>query len=124
MLGRRVNGAALELLEDGNPILCITEEVVDNVLIFHISGLLRNDLVYEFDDELSAAVSIGKNIEIDMQGVTYIASASLKVLLRIQQKLDSEGNRMEMRLTNVPAEIMTVFKDSGLSDILDIAEND
>ena len=124
MLGRRVNGAALELLEDGNPILCITEEVVDNVLIFHISGLLRNDLVYEFDDELSAAVSIGKNIEIDMQGVTYIASASLKVLLRIQQKLDSEGNRTEMRLTNVPAEIMTVFKDSGLSDILDIAEND
>lgn len=124
MLGRRVNGAALELLEDGKVILCISEEVVNEVLIFHISGLLRNDLVYEFDDELSAAVSIGKNIEIDMRGVTYIASASLKVLLRIQQKLDSEGNKVEMRLTNVPAEIMTVFKDSGLSDILDIMEND
>lgn len=123
MLSRRVNKQTLELIENSESIiLSIAERVEGNSVVFTLCGALRNDLVYEFDDELSAAVSVGKNLVLDMAELTYIAGASLKVLLRIQQKLDSMPGGVEMKLINVGGEIMKVFSESGLNEILDIEE--
>ncbi len=119
MLSRRVNGNSLEIIENSTRvILDIIEETTENTLVFRIKGALRNDLVYEFEDELSAAVSVGKNLELDFSEVNYIASSSLKTLLRIQQKLDSSEYGNEMKISNVPEDIVRVFKEAGLSDLL------
>ncbi len=119
MLVRRVNGSSLELYENGTElILGITETVVNGDLLMKLRGILRNDLVYEFDDELSAAVSVGKNVVLDFSDVRYIASAALKTLLRMQQKIDISNSGQEMRISNASDEVMKVFSESGLINLL------
>lgn len=117
MLTRMAKDNTVELLEDGAAVLSITEQFDENTIVFSLSGSLRNDLVYELDDELGAAISVGKNIRLDFSEVNYIASAHLKMLLRIQQKLDMFNGKLQMSIANVPEEIAKVFDDVGLSDL-------
>lgn len=119
MLSRLVRDNTIELIENGTAVvLSITEEVVENTVVFKVSGALRNDLAYELDDEMCAAVSVGKNLRLDFSELNYIASASLKMLLRMQQKLDAFGGKLQMSITGVTEAIEKVFSDVGLSDLL------
>lgn len=53
---------------------------------------------------------------LDMNGVEYISSAGLRVLL-CAQKNASDG---AMKLVNVPKDVMEVFEMTGFADILTI----
>ena len=118
MLVRKVTGNLLELYENGVEVLGISETVVSGELVMKLRGILRNDLVYEFDDELSAAVSVGKNVVLDFSEVKYIASAVLKTLLRMQQKIDMSNSGQEMRISNVSDDVTKIFTESGLINLL------
>ena len=118
MLCRKVTENTIQLTENNIPILIITEQINEDVIVFNINGTLKNNLVYELEDELSAAVSVKKNMELDFSQLSYIASASLKMLLRIQQKLDASNSDKVMKITHVPDNIMQVFREVGLSDLL------
>ena len=67
--------------------------------------------------------SIGENIDginslvLDFEGVEYISSAGLRVLLGAQKKIQKTGT---MKLTNVCEEVMEVFEMTGFADILTI----
>ena len=54
---------------------------------------------------------------LDFNGVEYISSAGLRVLLSAQKKMSQVG---AMKVKNVREEIMDVFEMTGFADILTI----
>ena len=57
------------------------------------------------------------DLTIDMDSVTYISSAGLRLLLSTQKTMKKQG---VMRLINVRPEIMEIFEITGFSEILNI----
>lgn len=115
---RRMNNNVLEICdEDSNVILAIAEELVDGKLKITLSGEIKNEVAHEFEDEVMAALSVCPNLIIDFSKVTYIASFALKSLLSVQQMIDEIDNS-SMVLIHVSKEVMSIFKESGFSEIL------
>lgn len=115
---RRMNNNVLEICdEDANVILAIAEELVDGKLKITLSGEIKNEVAHEFEDEVMAALSVYPNLIIDFSKVTYIASFALKSLLSVQQMIDEIDNS-SMVLVHVSKEVMSIFKESGFSEIL------
>ena len=59
-----------------------------------------------------------KNVVIDMEKLTYITSAGLRVLLDIQQEMDEVGG--SLTVCNVCDDIMEVFEVTGFVVFLHI----
>ena len=57
------------------------------------------------------------DLTVDMDSVTYISSAGLRLLLSTQKTMKKQG---VMRLINVRPEIMEIFEVTGFVDILNI----
>lgn len=59
-----------------------------------------------------------KDVAIDLQNLTYITSAGLRILLAIRQDMDDVNGTM--KVYHVPDDIMDVFDVSGFSTFLNI----
>lgn len=115
---RRMNNNVLEICdEDSKVILSIAEELVEGKLKITLSGEIKNEVAHEFEDEVMAVLSVYPNLIIDFSKVTYIASFALKSLLSVQQMIDEIDNS-SMVLIHVSKEVMSIFKESGFSEIL------
>ena len=53
----------------------------------------------------------------DLEGLEYISSAGLRILLSTQKTMNQQGT---MKLINVSSMVMDVFEVTGFSDILTI----
>lgn len=117
---RRMNNGVLEICDESNvPILAIAEEMSDGTMKINLFGEIKNEVAHEFEDEVMAALSVCKKIELNFAEISYIASMALKSLLSVQQMIDEiEGS--SMILTNVSQEVMDILKESGFSEILEI----
>ena len=58
-----------------------------------------------------------KNLVLDFNGLEYVSSAGLRVLLGAQKKMQKVGS---MKIINVCEEVMDVFEITGFADILTI----
>ena len=56
-------------------------------------------------------------LTLDFQGLEYISSAGLRVLLAAQKIMNQQGS---MKLKNVNETILEIFEVTGFSDILTI----
>lgn len=73
----------------------------------------RSELEKEFD-----AISAGlKELTFDMTGLEYVSSAGLRVILKAQKTMNTQGS---MKLVGVSDAIMEVFDITGFLDILTI----
>ena len=57
------------------------------------------------------------DVEIDLEGVNYISSAGLRVLLSAQKVMTRQG---EMKIVHVNETILEIFEVTGFSEILTI----
>ena len=60
---------------------------------------------------------VGK-LELDLDGLDYVSSAGLRLLLIIKKKIDAKGGTM--KLLNVSPEVMKIFQMTGFDRILSI----
>lgn len=71
--------------------------------------------------ELEAAVKEGlegvKSLVLDLEGLAYLSSAGLRVILAAQKQMNRQGS---MVVRNVCETIMEVFDVTGFTDILTI----
>ena len=58
-----------------------------------------------------------KNLTIDMSKLEYISSAGLRVLLRAQKIMNTQG---KMTLKNAAPEILNIFETTGFDQIMTI----
>lgn len=119
---RRMNGDVLEIYDNKeNVLMTLEESVKGNVFDIKVNGEIRNEVAHEFEDEIMAALSVCKNIEIDMSKTTYIASLTLKSLLSIQQIIDTMDDT-SLVFYNLSSQIKEIFEESGFIDIFCIEE--
>lgn len=96
----------------------IINKKADGVLItLELDGRLDTTTAPELESVIDGCIGETSELVLDFNGLEYISSAGLRVLLKAQKSMMSNGN---MKILNVKEDIMEVFEITGFSDILTI----
>ena len=82
-----------------------------------VVGRLDTQTAPELEKEVDGVVEGLKELTFDMAGLEYVSSAGLRVILKAQKIMNTQGS---MKLTGVNDGIMEVFDITGFLDILTI----
>ena len=82
-----------------------------------VSGRLDTQTAPELENELDGILAGIKELTLDMTNLEYVSSAGLRVILKAQKTMNTQGS---MKLTGVNDSIMEVFDITGFLDILTI----
>ena len=80
-------------------------------------GRLDTTTSPEFEKELEASLSGVAELMLVLSELTYISSAGLRVIWKVQKQMNAQGS---MKVTGVNDVIMEVFEITGFADILTI----
>ena len=90
------------------------EKETDRVIL-KIDGRLDTTTAPELEKAINSEGEELKNLVLDFNGVSYISSAGLRVLLTAQKKMNAQGS---MELVGVNEAVMDIFEMTGFADIL------
>ena len=82
-----------------------------------IVGRLDTSTAPELEATIDGCVAGINELVLDCSALEYVSSAGLRVILKAQKLMNSQGG---MKLTNVNETIMEVFDITGFADILTI----
>ena len=82
-----------------------------------VVGRLDTQTAPELEKELDEVIANVKEVTFDMTGLEYVSSAGLRVILKAQKIMNTQGS---MKLVGVRDNIMEVFDITGFLDILTI----
>jgi anti-sigma B factor antagonist len=83
-----------------------------------ITGKLSAATAEEFGAAVEEAIGRSKKLVLDFQGVSYLASAGLRVLVSTQKKLTAFSGALS--IINVGDDVREVFEVTGLDDVFDL----
>ena len=86
-------------------------------LTLALSGRLDTTTAPELEAELKASLEGITNLALDFEGLEYLSSAGLRVLLAAQKQMNKQGG---MVIRHVNETIAEIFDVTGFSDILTI----
>ena len=86
-----------------------------NETIIEIVGRLDTITAPVLEKTIADNIDDVKNLVLDFNGLEYISSAGLRVLLGAQKKMQKIGS---MKLIGVCEDVMEVFEMTGFADIL------
>ena len=95
----------------------IIKERNGNDLVLKLQGRLDTTTAPELEQELKNSLPGVQALPIDMEGLEYISSAGLRVVLFAQKTMNRQGS---MVVRGAGPMIMEVFDITGFSDILNI----
>lgn len=134
MYKREVCDNFMDIKDDKNNVAFTVKEELDGEnLIIGLAGSIQAEAVYEFEDEVLAALSvcnnpavkrvIFRNLVFDLSRVAYISSVALRSFLKFQSIIDKYDN-MHMAVINPSESVMSRLEETGYVDILDIKVDD
>ena len=91
-----------------------------SALTIQLVGRLDAVTALELDKNLSASLAGVEDLTIDLADLEYISSAGLRMLLKIQKRMDRQGS---MKICNVRENVREVLDMTGFSDFLTIADD-
>ena len=83
--------------------------------IIELAGRLDTITAPVLEKTIAENIDGVKSLVLDFNGLEYISSAGLRVLLGTQKKMQKVGS---MKLTNVCESVMEVLEMTGFADIL------
>ena len=86
-------------------------------LEFVLEGRLDTITAPQLEEEVKASIGDITELVFDFNGLAYVSSAGLRVLLSAQKTMNEKGT---MVVKNVSDEIQEIFDVTGFSDILTI----
>ena len=95
----------------------IEKKIVGESATLVVAGRLDTQTAPELEKEIDSVVSGLKELTFDMTGLEYVSSAGLRVILKAQKIMNTQGS---MKLVGVNDSIMEVFDITGFLDILTI----
>ena len=95
----------------------INKNLNGDVLELKIIGRLDTTTAPALEAEVKNSLEGLKSIVFDLEGLEYISSAGLRVLLSAQKSMNKQGT---MKLVNVNEVVMEVFEITGFVDVLTI----
>ena len=97
--------------------MTIEKKLNGEAVTLTVSGRLDTQTAPELENELDAVLSGLKELTFDMTNLEYVSSAGLRVILKAQKAMNTQGS---MKLIGVNDSIMEVFDITGFLDILTI----
>jgi anti-sigma B factor antagonist len=97
--------------------MTITEERNNNSVTLKIEGRLDTTTAPTLEKTIDDILENATELILDMNQLTYVSSAGLRVLLSTQKRMNKIGM---MKLIGVCEEVMEVFEMTGFVDILNI----
>ncbi|MBR2995632.1 MAG: STAS domain-containing protein [Lachnospiraceae bacterium] len=97
--------------------MTINETRNGDELIISLEGRLDTMTAPELEEELKKVLPETKQLTFDFEGLEYISSAGLRVLLSAQKVMSKQGS---MKITHANETIMEIFEVTGFVDILTI----
>ena len=97
--------------------MTIEKKINNEAATLIVSGRLDTQTAPELENELDAIFAGVKDLTFDMTDLEYVSSAGLRVILKAQKVMNTQGS---MKLTGVNDSIMEVFDITGFLDILTI----
>ena len=97
--------------------MTITKTMEEKVLNVKVEGRLDTATAPELEEELAEALDEAEELVFDLEGLEYMSSAGLRILLATQKKMAQKGG---MKVVNVNDVIKEIFDITGFSDILTI----
>ena len=88
-----------------------------NKVCIAVSGKIDTTNAHQFEAAVKELIEGASELSFDMNGLEYISSAGLRVLLVAQKTMNKQGT---MKLINVSKPIMEIFDITGFTDILTI----
>ena len=98
-------------------MLNINKKTENGALTVALEGRLDTTSAPQLESELKGALDGVTSLVLDLEGLEYISSAGLRVLLSAQKLMNKQG---EMTITHVNDVIMEIFDVTGFTDILTI----
>ena len=95
----------------------INKNLDGDALELKIIGRLDTTTAPALEAEVKNSLEGLKSIVFDLEGLEYISSAGLRVLLSAQKSMNKQGT---MKLVNVNEVVMEVFEITGFVDVLTI----
>lgn len=95
----------------------IIKEVNGTELTFKISGRIDTHTSQQLESEITDNISGMTKLLFDLSGVTYLSSAGLRVFVAASGIMQPQG---AMTITGVSADLMEVFKITGVANIVNI----
>jgi len=99
--------------------MTVTMNRNDTQLTVNIRGRLDTLTAPELEEKLEDALDGVEELILDLDGLEYISSAGLRVILSVIKQMDEQ---CEMKLRNVCDDVMDVFEVTGFIDFLNIEE--
>ena len=96
----------------------ITKNYDKENLLLTISGRIDTITAQELEKEIDEEYGNFKSLTLDINGVEYISSAGLRVLIATQKKLKADN--IPFVIKNVNATVGEIFRMSGFDKILKI----
>ncbi len=97
--------------------MTVTKTQNGKTLLIAVEGRIDTTTAPDFEEKSSFSDDISE-LTLDFAGVEYISSAGLRVVLKLQKKMNASGGKM--KLINVCDAVMDVFDITGFVDILTI----
>jgi len=97
--------------------MTINETRNGDELIISLEGRLDTMTAPELEEELKKVLPETEQLTFDFEGLEYISSAGLRVLLSAQKVMSKQGS---MKITHANETIMEIFEVTGFVDILTI----
>ena len=97
--------------------MTIEKKIENGNVTLTFAGRLDTTTAPELEKTLDNVLDGTKELVFDMTGLEYISSAGLRVILKAQKAMNTQGS---MKLIGVNDSIMEVFDITGFLDILTI----
>lgn len=97
--------------------MTITKKKEGNALILLPAGRLDTGTTPELESIIDAEIPGVNELVFDFEGLEYISSAGLRVILKVQKIMNKQGS---MKIVHVNENVMEIFEMTGFSDILTI----
>ena len=111
----------LRFVDGDRTVLTMQEEEIEGGFILKLSGELRSDVAHDVYDEMVALITVGMDIIVDFEGVTYITATTQDIFRRVQIKSDELG-KGSLTLCHLPRKILAEFESTGASELLMIED--
>ena len=97
--------------------MVIEKNLNGSELSVRVAGRMDTTTAPELEAAIDGSIAGITDLVLDCSGLEYVSSAGLRVILKAQKQMNTQGN---MKLTNVNETIMEVFDITGFADILTI----
>lgn len=98
--------------------MTITKTELNGAVVLKLEGRLDTTTAPDLEKTIEECKNGITQLTLDFDGLEYVSSAGLRVILSAQKLMNSKNG--SMKIVNVNGSIMEVFEITGFSDILTI----